>query len=57
MIVNTSPSTRGSKKGKVGWERGWTWMRSITEAKGLMVTSEEEGDLFGKRLCMTPLWD
>ena len=23
-------------------------MRSITEAEGLMVTSEEEGDLFGR---------
>jgi len=39
----------------VEWEGGWTWVRSITEARGLSVTSEEEGDLFG-RATVTPLW-
>ena len=47
--------TKGSNNGKVEWEGGWTWVRSITEARGLSVTSEEEGDLFG-RATVTPLW-
>ena len=37
---------RGSNNGKVRWEKGWTRVRSITEARGLSVTSEEERDLF-----------
>ena len=32
----------------VGWRKAWTWVRSLTEVRrGLSVTSEEEGDLFG----------
>ena len=39
--------SRESNKDKEGWERGWTWVRSITEARGLSVTSEKEGGLIG----------
>jgi len=38
-----------------GCEKSWTWVRSITEARGLSVISEEEGDLIGIG-AMTPLW-
>lgn len=56
MRVNTfTPLTKGSNNGKVEWEGGWTWVRSTTEARGLSVTSEEEGGLFG-RVTVTPLW-
>ena len=51
-----TPLIRGSDKGKVGWEKGVTWVRSLTEARGLSVTSEEEGDLIGIGT-MTPLYD
>ena len=46
---------RGSNNGKVRWEKGWTWVRSITETRGLSVTSEEERDLFEGQT-VTPLW-
>ena len=39
----------------VGWRKAWTWVSSLTEVRGLLVTSEEEGDLFG-RVTVTPLW-
>jgi len=50
-----TPLARGSNNGKVRWEKGWTWVRSITEARGFSVTSEEEGDLFGGQI-LTRLW-
>ena len=46
--------SRESNKDEDGWERGWTGVRSITEARGLSVTSEEEGDRIGIGT-MTPL--
>ena len=46
---------RGSNNGKVRWEKGWTWVRSITEARGLSDTSEEERDLFFRTDCDSTL--
>ena len=40
----------------VGWRKAWTWVSSLTEVRrGLLVTSEEEGDIFGREI-VTSLW-
>ena len=46
---------RESNNVKVGWRKAWTWVRSLTEARGLSLTSEEEGDIFGRET-VTSFW-
>jgi len=39
----------------VWWRKAWTWVRSLTEVRGLSLTPEKEGDIFQEETA-TSLW-